>query len=229
MIPYLNLFLKSLTQKTYKKLLIILFILLTIIPSVCFHTDFFRIKNGYSPFWLIYIYMIGAYIKLYGIKLNIKKNLIYAILSLLCALVLNVLISIIGLYIFKKEYKTEWFIDYISPFNLIASIGIFLLFIKIRISNKNINNMFKYLSEASFSVYIIHSHKLIYDYLITDSFIFLNKYNIFTIIFAIIVSMIGIYIICTVIDLIRKAIFKLFKIDDLINKLGGKLEDKLEI
>lgn len=75
-IPYINLFIDSLTKEKFKKFLVIVFILLSILPNICFLVDFFKINNGYSPFWLIYLYMLGAYIKKYVDVKNIKKSML---------------------------------------------------------------------------------------------------------------------------------------------------------
>ena len=82
MIPYLNIFIKNLKENQYKKLLIILFILLSFVPSVGCH-DFFRTNYGYSGFWLMYCYILGAYIKKYYNRNNNKKILCILLISIL--------------------------------------------------------------------------------------------------------------------------------------------------
>ncbi len=64
-IPYLNLFINNISKNTHQKLLMVLFVLLSIVPTLGF-TDFFKTSNGYSPWWLIYCYLIGGYIKKSG-------------------------------------------------------------------------------------------------------------------------------------------------------------------
>lgn len=230
MIPFINNFINNIDKEKFKKLLIILFILFTIIPNVFGFIDFFRIENGYSPFWLIYLYMIGAYIKLYlDTYKDRKKLMITLILSIVCAFVLNSAIRLTTYQIFGGIKKSEWFISYISPFIVIIATTVTLLFKDIDVKNDLIKKIVVYLSLSSFSVYIIHSHKLIFDYVLKDNFIFLNQYNGLIIFIGILVSLIIIYIVCTLIDILRKYIFRIFKIEDLTLWLGNKLDKLLNL
>ena len=65
--PLLNIVIKNITQKNYKIMIIILYI-------ICFILDESR---GYSLYWFIVLYFVGAYIRLY--KNDIKFNKIKCI------------------------------------------------------------------------------------------------------------------------------------------------------
>ena len=64
MIPYINKLLLSLKKEEYFKFISIIFIFLSVITTIGRY-DYFKIFNGYSPFWLIFCYIVGAYINLY--------------------------------------------------------------------------------------------------------------------------------------------------------------------
>lgn len=72
-IPYINIFIKNIDKTILEKLIFIIFILFCII-SIFGYVDYFRINEGYSPFWLMYCYIIGAYLKLYDLPYSLKKN-----------------------------------------------------------------------------------------------------------------------------------------------------------
>lgn len=224
MIPYLNRFIKSIDKKYLEKFLIILFILLSIIPNIGGMVDYFRIENGYSPFWLIYCYMIGAYANLYINKYENKKLIKQSMMYLIIAFGFNVIIRDSTFLVFGDVKRGDWFINYISPFIIIISLNLVLLFKNINIKNSKIEYIIKYLSMASFSVYIIHCHILIFDYVLKNNYIFLEKYNGFIIIALIVLFIIAIYILSTIIDQVRKVIFKAFKIDKLEERIGNKLD-----
>lgn len=225
MMPYINNFVSGLSKKAYKKLLITLFVLLTILPNVLL-TDLFRIEGGYSPFWLIYCYMIGGYIHLHNVKLSNDKIIKYSILSYGTAFILNCLIRNLGYSIFGRIVRPNLLINYISPFILILSILIFLYFKKIDINNKHFKNILVYLSGMSFSVYIIHDQRMVFFKILKNMFKPLLNYNAFIIFIGIIISIISIYVICCIIDEGRKLIFKLFRMDKFIVFSGSKV-DKL--
>lgn len=79
--PYINVGLQNLDKKQFKKLLFILIILFSIwdiAPGMQI-----GVQKGYSLYWLIVVYSIGAYIRLYiegGDKTNMENN-IYCLYS----------------------------------------------------------------------------------------------------------------------------------------------------
>lgn len=228
LIPYINFFIKSLSKKRAKKFLLLSFVFLSIIPNLFFQIDLFKINNGYSPFWLIYLYMVGGYIKLHSNKIEKKSVLKYMFAFLLCAFIFNCFIRIITNIIFGKIYNPEYFINYISPFIVGMSICLLLIFNNISIKEIKLKKIINYLSSSAFSVYIIHSHKIIFDYVLRDFFIPLNSHNVVLLMLCIIMSIIIIYLICTLIDEIRKFIFKFLKINYLIDIIGKKIDLLLE-
>ena len=234
MIPYINVLIKNLTKKQMKTMLIVLFILLSIIPNVIpnivpniVRNDMFAIKNGYSPFWLIYCYMIGAYIRLYkdeeGEKGIIKKSG-KVILPLLLAYVCNIAVKNILVALNGRVTDQQWFIDYVSPFIILFAIKVFMVFKSIKIKKELIAKIIKWISMASFSVYIIHCHRAIFDFVNKDLFVFVNSQNTLIIIATIILSMIGIYIACMLLDQLRILIFKLCRINRFIEFVGYKMD-----
>ena len=227
LIPYINKFCKMLDRYTYKKFLILVLVLLSIIPNLLFENDIFRILYGYSPFWLIYCYMIGAYIKIYNIKIDTKKNLKYLLIIFLSTFMINVGIRNIGYILFNRVVKGEFLIDYISPFTVILSIMLLLLFMNINIKNNKVYNIIKYFSQMSFAVYIVHCHRIIYEYYFGNLFVPLLKYNSIVVFSGIILSIILIYIICCIVDEIRKIIFKILRINKLNEFIGNKFDNLL--
>ncbi len=224
MIPYINKFCKLVDRQLLKKLLLIIFILLTVIPNIFGMIDFFKVLNGYSPFWLLYCYMIGAYIKIYNVDISTNRIIKYLCLLFFAQFLINCTIRNVGFIYFNKIVKEDWFINYISPFTLITSILLVMLFLKINIKNSKISKVFIYFSTMAFSVYIIHCHKLIFDYIFKDLFIFLLKYNFVIIFLSIVCAIIIIYIACCLIDEIRKFIFKIFCINKIIDFIGNKMD-----
>jgi hypothetical protein len=133
-------------------------------------------------------------------------------------------VRILTAKIFGNIFLPEWFINYISPFIVLMSANLLLLFKDIEIKKLPIRDIIILLSSFSFSVYIIHEQKIIFDYVLKDSFVFLDKYDGLSLVIGILLSILIIYLLCTVIDWIRKYFFKLFKIDDFIIKLGNKID-----
>ena len=231
LMPYLNDFIKNISKNKFKNMLIVLFILLCILPNLFFNTDFFCVMNGYSPFWLMYCYLLGAYIGKYHDKDKVTKKMILTFVGcIIIAFILNCLVRIITMSLFHELKYPFWFINYISPFIVIGSILLVKFFsqLHLTITNKFLKQFIYYLSFCSFSVYIIHANYLIYDFVINGFMIKYINQSILVFLLAFFISIPLIYLICFMIDLIRIYIFKLFRINQLIDYLGNKLNQLLD-
>ncbi len=228
LMPYSNVLVDKLEQRNMRNMLIILFIMLCIIPNIFWQTDFFRTLNGYCPLWLLYCYMIGGYIGKYGLNEKLYKNrIIVAFSCIVSAYIFNILVRIITFKLYGQVMYESWFINYVSPFNVIASVLLISIFSNIKIKNSTINRIIVFFSVSSFAVYIIHCHYLVYDYYILDIMKFCVERNVIIIILYFTLFCIVIYLVCSIIDFLRIKIFKIFKIDCLVNKIGERLNNFL--
>ena len=76
-IPYINKLLHSLNEKEFKKLCFTIIILFSILPFIILlQVDSFIINKGYYHFWLIFLYIIGGYLKYHPFKCQ-KIKLIF--------------------------------------------------------------------------------------------------------------------------------------------------------
>ena len=82
--PFLNLLAKRLTQSGYKKLLVIAGVLMSILPTLFMLDPFHAAGSGYSAGWLIFLYLLGGYFKLYGFNdfFTKKKSVIMLFISI---------------------------------------------------------------------------------------------------------------------------------------------------
>ena len=106
---------------------------------------------------------------------------------------------------------------------VIPSVLLFDLFSHVNINNVLISRIGKY----SLAVYIIHCHRLIYDWIIKDRMIFIKTYNIIIELLILILTSFAIYLVCMFIEIVKNRLFELFKINKLINKIGDRLDGVL--
>jgi len=216
MIPFINKLIIKLSKRDYKCLLIILFVLLSVISKLGY--DYFYINNGYSPFWLIYCYFIGAYLKRFDINNKFNNKYLLLISIIICSLINFVVKNFVYYNI------SNWIFSYNSPFIVIISVLIFIFFSHMNIKK---NMIIHYFSLTSFGVYLIHGHILIFDYVLKDMFIFLLN-NSFLIMLVIIISFF-IYVLCSIVEYIRINIFKIVYIDRFIELIGNKIDEMISL
>ena len=225
--PILNMILKKTSKKRLCDYLIVMLIIYCIIPTVLgiFEntSENFLFYNRF--FWGIIMYLIGGYIRLYGLKAidTIKKSINISLISFLCILITIYTISKHPHFFEKIGLLNP---NYLWPPNTICefllAIGIFGIFIKLNIKQIKIINK---LATTTLGVYLLHDHQ---GLLIWKNIIHLEiyQYNIKMIFYLIGYSLI-IMLIGSCIELVRQSIEK-HTIERLLeSKTCKKLKKKL--
>lgn len=197
MIPFINILLHALNQKQHKTLLLILLYLFTIISTFLFTNDTFS-ELG----WYITVYIIAGYIRIY-------PNVIYQDLKLwvLILVVTYIMIcgSIIGIDFMGAKtgfIQYHWmFINAHKLFAVTTSVSIFMIFKNLKIKyNKHINNIAK----TTFGVLLIHGNSdEMRQFLWKDFLNNMSFYNSEKLILHAVFAVLGVYVICVIIDLLR--------------------------
>lgn len=190
LIPYINKFINALTQKQFEILLIINLIFFYL--GYTFFTTTTMADGGYGIINFVNLYMIGAYIKLY------KDNYVPKKLSILVYFVCTLLTTIYSFFTGRA-----W--AYASIINLISSVALFEFFKSIKMKN---NKFINKLSTYTFTTYIIHENAFIATILYRNLFN-TDKYgNSSYMILNLIITTIGIYAICVIIEFVRRLLLK---------------------
>lgn len=203
--PLLNAGIKNTNKIQLRNTLIILIALIS--TSSLGYTDSFLINNGYSPLWLIILYLLGGYIKEYNPFEKYNKYIFFGIYILSNLFVFLSKICIETFFHNKGETNdVNILINYISLPIIIASITLFLFFKNLELKDIKI---IKLLSKHAFFCYIIHCNPIIWD-LLKNSFVFCVNMSAYKIVLIAIFSAITIFLFCIIIDVIKNKIIKLF-------------------
>lgn len=200
LIPYINKLISNLSKKQLKNLIIINSIFFYLWYT--FFTSTTIVDGGYGIVNFINLYIIGAYIRLYG-KATPSKLKCFSI-YIVCTLITM-------LYCFFTS--KSW--GYSTIFNLISSIAFFEFFRGINIHNSKIINT---LASYTFAVYIIHENSFLVRKLYRNLFKSDLYWNSNYMLLNLIISVIGIYIVCIAIEFIRRLVLKKL-IDNNIDKI----------
>lgn len=211
--PFINQFLSSLKQKEYKIVIIILFVFFVLAPTLLQEQILNDAGKGIVNMFLLYI--VGRYIKIYGIGLAKIKTFI---LSLLTITVLSLLTVILSIDMYSSEGGVYYRYCYDnSIFIFFGSVFTFLFFKELYFESKIINKI----AESVFAIYLFEGtlrQIIIYFYNHQKIKIGIVMYNCFVPI---------IIILCIFfIENFRRILFKKFEtfISDFISKriLGNK-------
>lgn len=150
--PFLNNMLNNMEKEQFEKLLITLLLMWCIIPTVTLGVwgDYFGQLSGF-----IIMYILGAYIRIYGISgivKSSKKCLILALSLLILFVVLMDILSLItGNDIFMQ--KIDFFAEEFSLFCVLPAISIFMVFEEKEFFAQWINSIAK----SVFGIYLFHN------------------------------------------------------------------------
>lgn len=205
--PFLNAGLNNIRMKEHLLLMLLLFFLACVMQYI----SNAGVNSNLS--WFVTLYCFGAFVKKYDCKV-LKIKWIYIVISILSLSLMAVLNAVFSIRM--------W--DMTNYLCVICSLSIFVMF-----SNfKQFNNKFiNIVSSATFGVYLIHDNNFIRSVLWGEILHCreMSQSNYY-ILFAICVIL-GVYIVCTLIDLMRIYIIEkpLFK---WINKKQKTLPDSID-
>lgn len=214
--PFLNKFLYSIDKSTYQKLILLLTFCWCIIPTLTSHKVECNKLN-----WFIYLYMIAGYIRIYWSDKHYsgKTFIFYSLVILFLTYLSTVIFDLLGLKISFLGSHAMFFYTIEKLPIVVASVLIFIGFLNLNIKYSKLINTF---SSATFGVYLIHDHEFVRNFLwnvlFKQSTFSTSKYLIIYSIFAVV----SVYVVCTIIDLIRKnSVEKIFT--PIINKVSNMI------
>lgn len=203
LMPYINKMLLILDKKSFQKLLIINFVLFSILPWVS-GRDMFNIGKGYTLLWFVVIYIAGAYIKRFSMKVN-------SILFFLGTL----LLILVGINIKMWELKTgnigmlDGFLrEYNSPLIVMLSLCMFLFFVNLNLNHKS--KFIKLAAVNSFAAYVIQDNYLMRELVIKGKFSYLSEFDFLQFFGEICLIVGSIFLIGIVIEQLRVLVLNFF-------------------
>ena len=214
-IPCINTLLNRLNKETYKKYLIISFICFSIIPTLIN-----RSFESNNLIWFIFIYSVGAYIKIYenDFKYRSSECIFCSMILILLTFILKILLDASHISMLTEFSMRLYDLKSFALFAI--SLFIFIGFKNMKINDNAYINI---LAKATFGVYLIHDSNFIRPWLwnLVNAGKYSNSW--FIIVYSLIMVFL-IYTICSIIELIRiKFIEKSYmrKINNLFLKYRG--------
>lgn len=221
MTPYLFKFVNSISLKSLK----ILCIVLTFIVPCCF--VFWEVISSKFVIF-VYIYFVTFYLK------NVSNNfvekhckLLFAI-SILLLISSSLLVNFIGTYL-NNNVIINLVMNINTTYNIlfiVSAFSLFYIFKNMKINNSKIINI---LGKVTIGVYIIHDNKFFRDgnSLLWNGILKTNQYYLTAYFpFHMIISVLLVYIVCSMIEIIRMKIMDQYILPKikLLNKLCYKFD-----
>lgn len=229
-IPFLNVLLKNISEKMHIRLIILCLFLYTFLGTL--PLPYFKVTMNYVS-WFVVIYFISSYVRLHPRKL-FDSSLFWGIASAICVIISS--LSII--WCLKRSWSAYYFIAVSNKIlAVITSFCLFMFFKNVRIPYIRTINL---IASASFGVLLIHANSdAMRMWLWKDTLHNAEVFSANTCYLHFICSVLGVYSICTIIDLIRiylleKPFFKYYdrystKLISMFSSFEDNLLNKLNI
>lgn len=218
-LPILNIAISKMTRAQHRAVAICLAAVFLCLQTFSGKELFGTSSNA----WLLMImYLIGAYIGKYGLfpKAHPVKMLAGAVLAITLTWLTKILTEA-GIFPFSGFLGGINFITHTSVTLFSAAAFLLLLFERLQFSRR-MERFIRFFSPMAFSVYLIHAHPLIWHQLLEGRFARQAEFPVPLEILSILLTAASIYIVCSLIDLIRIKLFTLLKLKECL----GRIEER---
>lgn len=229
LMPYLNKMVNSLTEKEVKRLAVTLFLVFsagTAVPKVN-SVDFLQLIGGYSFAWLLVLYLFGACLKKCSFRRWKNSRYILAYFGLVTfSWLFKILVENYTRKIYGEAKFGRLFTGYATPTIFLSAVCLFLMFENLKIKNESVQKWIAFASPLAFSVYLIHTQPQIWANVMKGAFSEFRYLPCWAIIPASLVAAVLIYVICSMIDIVRKWLFGKLKVrhySELLTKRIGNM------
>ena len=199
--PFLNKIINNTTNK--ERIILLVGVLVFSYLTRRFSVDaILGLRNGYSFLWFVCLYLIAGILR--ASQFQYKKR--YVLLVYLACIVL-----IWGNFYYTPEmWGYQVFAntaDYASPFVLIASVTIFLLFKELKFESTKINKGIRLISSTTFGIYLLQEARFFKPHLYFDILKIQRYYSRPTSVLYILFMVSIIFVFGLLFDLLRQLLF----------------------
>lgn len=197
--PFINMFLNSLDRREHCKFNYIMLVLFSILPTFTSAMDY-----GNAIVQFILFYSMGAYMSRYKNhedKTFIQKYKMIAIISAVLLVLSVIVFDLLGTKIEKFNTISTYFFNRTSVLAIVFSVALFGVFIT---GEKFCNRTINLISSCTLGVYLIHDNHYLRVVLWEDILKNKDYVNSNWMIVHLIVSVVSVFAVCTIIDIIRK-------------------------
>ncbi len=238
LIPILNKGILSL--KKHQHIIVCFMLMAPSVFRIIMKKDNYVLGSGYSALWLICLYVIGAYFRIYGAPKWAKWFVTLPTFFIATFVAWYNKIHIENMYAEKLIAKDSpiyenrgILISYISPCMVIMAVSLLMFFMQIKIKHKAPKVIISNLGKATFGVFILHVGAAFWYW--SDFWKQFNAFGkattVWGMLWRVLVAVLFIYLSASLISLARIYLFKLLRIHkgvDFLAELPPKIIKKIK-
>lgn len=216
--PFLNHLLQSLSVRMLRFIECTVFLISTYLTVFCLG-DPFSLSSGYSTIWLILMYLLGGAIRLdIGFQELLKKRTLIK-----CSVCWGTIwlgtyfVQLFTAQIFGEPKYDGFLLRYVSLPNLFVACVLLAAFASKELT---LPKWLEKTAKCSFGVYLIHTHPIVFSFLIINRFGFLANTPFFVMFCGVLLISATIYVFCTLLEYTRQLLFKAIHVETALEKIS---------
>lgn len=161
-VPMLNAGIKALSQKQFL-LVTCLLTAYEALPKSILPVKFLTDNAGNNVLWVICLYLIGAYIRTYGIPFfsTLKKSLLSYVVGAICIFLSLIVMRVVYFKFDAFGDNINFGYHYNHILCLFTAVALFYTFLHLRIQEGKISRGIVAVAPYTFGVYLLHEHLLV--------------------------------------------------------------------
>jgi|GEM_PF-126716 len=228
LMPILNAGISKLSKRQMGLLTFVIFLFASVYKTLM-DKDLFVLSGGYSAIWLIVMYLVGATVKMYY-EDGFKPNKWLCLLGYLACTGATAGFRFLCDHLYELHPEQETYndindilISYTGPFVVIGCVLLLFIFMQIDLRTKVGKKITSIFATASFGIYIFHVHNAIWDNFLKSRFYKFAYEPTGNMILYIFITLILLYLFFAAFEIGRIYLFKLTRLDKLIDLVGDSL------
>lgn len=222
--PFLNLAIQAMDQRQHAICCCVLLVFFSLLPTIMFFSDYADLDGGNSLLWFTVLYIIAAYIRIYPPRKK-RCSSAYFLIYLGCILIMfseRFWGRWLGELLYGRTIRTGLSSSNYSAVVTVASIALFGAFRQIEVTSPPIRNVILLLSSHSFAVYLIHdnsSFRAILWNILSPA----EQGDSAWMLPYMVICVTSIFVIGCCIEAFRRYIFKILRVDSLIDRISDRI------
>lgn len=232
LLPILNRGLRSLGPRSLRALLAGLFGIVVLGGALgrILGFDAFSAVNGYSAFWLLTMYVLGAGLRLTGIldRCPARRLWLTALVCMVLCLAWALVTDRTGLPkllerggVLKAANSRRLILDFQNPLLVVLGLCLLGLFARLR-PGRLLSAVIRFLSPLTFGVYLIHVNECVF-LAATGAFRWIGRLRPLLVLPALLGTALAVFLACAMLDWLRLLLFRLLRVRSLCDKLENRL------
>ncbi|MCQ2408593.1 MAG: acyltransferase [Oscillospiraceae bacterium] len=190
-------------------------VLLFTVSKTFTERDPFIMHSGYSAFWLIILYFLGAGIRRF---IRLPRQ------AIPCSLLIFAAASLVGMLLNGNSVNRLYYDDVPT---LTASLALFLAFSAMRFRSKAAQSVIGWTAPLTFAVYLTHTHPLVFANLMANRFIRFAQYSVKHMLLSVFLTAMLIFLGSIAAEWVRVRLIRLLHIPQGLAKLDAWLDAKI--